>query len=760
MAKTDQQMSQIETDVEEQADRLAAFINALDKVYRDRVMARAPVEQIWLEDLRQHAGIYEQRTLNRIREVEGSEIFVNLTLPKTSALAARISDLLFPTDDKNWGIQPTPVPELQEDLKERQRVVQDAKESAAHYEQEMVLNVAAHGEESPEALQSAQQLQDVQDTLSEAERALDVLQETMRAARDKAHLMEAEIEDALVESGYAGISRRVIEDATKVGIGVMKGPVTGTTMRKSWDIDEAGNYTLRMEVDDTKPEVGYVDYWSFFPDPNKRNPADGEGVYERHLMNAKQLRRLARQTDMNEDVIRSILSKKPTTTQPAFVASLRAMGTETRSTNDEAMYEVVEYTGPIDHEELDLLAEAFNDDGAKELAEKADPLTEISAKVWFCEGKLLSFGLHPLDSAETIYSTYVICPDEHGPWGRGIPRLCRNSQAIVNGAARMMMDNAGYATTPIIEIDKSVLDVPQGGVAVRARTRLQRKSTADPNRPALRQYNIASHQQELEAIMALGKQLIDEETGIPTIAQGEQGAMTTKTASGMALLMNSANVIYRRFVKAWDDNITVPLLGRMYDYLMQFSDKTYIKGDYNIDARGSSVLMVREMQGNNLFLIAQVFGDHPIYGQFLRPEELMRNVFRAHLLPSDEVVKTQQEIDEEQTRAGKEPTPEQVQMQADIELENVRHENKVRIAEMEGASRLQVAEIQREIEMLRLASQEDIKLADIEARLEAIREKRKGEVEREHIRADSQREGRAVEVAMRERTGVSSGGAV
>jgi hypothetical protein len=57
--------------------------------------------------------------LDRLDRI-AAKAFVKLTRHKTNGWAARLSDLLFPTDEKNWGIQPTPMPELAKAAKQAQ----------------------------------------------------------------------------------------------------------------------------------------------------------------------------------------------------------------------------------------------------------------------------------------------------------------------------------------------------------------------------------------------------------------------------------------------------------------------------------------------------------------------------------------------------------------------------------------------------------------------------------------------------------------
>jgi hypothetical protein len=68
---------------------------------------------------RQYHGRFDAATEAALKLTpEKSRAIINMTRPKTKAWAARLSDLLFPADDKNWGVSPTPVPELTDKAKE------------------------------------------------------------------------------------------------------------------------------------------------------------------------------------------------------------------------------------------------------------------------------------------------------------------------------------------------------------------------------------------------------------------------------------------------------------------------------------------------------------------------------------------------------------------------------------------------------------------------------------------------------------------
>lgn len=701
---------------EEQRQRALAIVNRLEREAEKRVSNRSVVEQRWLEDLRQFHGKYDDKTTSDLKEAKKSTLFVNQTRQKTNACEARLSDMLFPTDDRNWGIEPTPVPELTVEAEETAMAAAAAKQKVAENPEDPALQQAAAAAADAQAK----------------------IQARMDEARKRSRSMQAEIEDQLRECNYQIQAREVIRDACRLGTGIMKGPVVGERNRRKWELrvatvngQQTQEYAL-ASVEDKRPVFWRVDPWNFFPDMDATSPEDSEGDFERHLLNKKQLRRLARQPGFDQNAIRRLLTGGARSSLPTYISDLRSItGAYNESLNDR--YHVWEYHGPLEQEDLRDLVAMF---GREELLEDfdPDPLKEINAVIWFCQGELLKLGLHYLDSGESIYSIFNLEKDESSVFGFGVPYMMRDSQKALAAGWRMMMDNGGAATGPQIVIDDDVIEPVNGVWAFEPRKLWRKKKTAPPNAKPFETFDIPMHQAELANIIQMAKQFIDDETAVTVLAQGEQGTHTTQTAHGMSILMNSVNVVFRRIVKNWDDDMTTPNIRRLYDWNMQFSPKAHIKGDFEVDARGTSVLLVREIQSANLLALLTNFAGHPVVGKYLKKEGLpvLRRLVQTMMLPADEVVKTDTEIAEDEARAREQPQPPDPNvLNAEAHLEAAR---------LQAESRERVALINRETAAMNLAAQGNIKLEELQAMF----------ADHEAERAHKERQ-LAVEVAVEER---------
>lgn len=742
---------------DENADKgVIALVEELRNEAERRVKLREIVEQRWIEDLQHYHGQYDDETVKYLEAKKNrSRLFINLTRPKTNAMIARLTDLLFPTDDKHWGIQPSPVPEMGRNETQAQNLLDRAREQ----EQDAQARYDDPEQIDPAKLEQADMdLQEAQAAISEAQKALDDLTDLRKEAKLRCDLMEEEMFDQLKASQYQAQCRDAIEDACKLGSGILKGPVLTEKVRRRWVRQPDGSHAL-VDVVDLKPGFQRVDPWSFFPDPNARTCEEGEGFFERHLMNRKELRQLAKRQDMDQDAIRNLLKLGPEDLAPQGMSQLFSL------TNDEAhqlkgKYHVWEYTGPIEPEQLELLAAVYEDTETLEEMAEVDPLTEIHAKVWFCQNEVLSFALHPLESNEPIYSVFNIEKSEtYVLGGIGVPRIIRDPQKALNSAHRMTMDNARASVGPQIVINRERITPADGNMEI-TDFKIWYDTDGISERPAFEVYSLPLNQQLLANIIEMARRDIDEMSSMPMIAQGEQGAGVTKTAQGMAMLMNSANVNFRRYVRNWDDDMTVPNIRRLYDFNMQFSDKEEIKGDYEVDARGSSVLLVREMQAANLMHMAMNFGEHPEYGVYIDKSELLKQVVKANMIPADGLIRSEREAEELRQKMGQQPDPQAEAAAKQVELKEQEIQARVAIAEMQTEAKRYDSELDRDADMQVAVIRANEQVEDREAKMQAQTAMQSDKERAAAIKAQSDERKLATEVAMRERTGKSAGGSV
>jgi hypothetical protein len=291
-----------------------------------------------------------------------------------------------------------------------------------------------------------------------------------------------------------------------------------------------------------------------------------------------------------------------------------------------------------------------------------DALNEVDGVVLFIGNIVIKADLNPLETQEFNYSTFIYERDDSSIFGYGVPNLINNPQRMVNGAIRTMLENAGLSSGPQIVVNREVIEPADGNWTLSARKIWFMKGFNTRLRDVFDAFEINSHQPELMGLFQLGQQLADDVTALPMLAQGEKGD-APDTATGMSMLMNSANTVLKRAVKQFDDNVTSPMIQRFYDWNMQNSDKADIKGDFTIEPRGSSALLVKETQTAGL-LKTMEFAANPIWTPLTKLTGLYRKAIESQRLNPDEIVKDDEEIEKDAQRQAE---SQQQQMQAAIE---------------------------------------------------------------------------------------------
>ena len=697
---------QLEND--KRQERLQAFGQAMTQQRDEWVRSRYSygVDKRWIEDQDQYDNkdnvnkaasqmmtSVEQGypVTTQMAKPHRSTVFIGMTRQKTNAAEARLADILLPTDDRNWGIQPTPDPQLMGMSKDNKAAMD-------------------------------QQGQPVMGEDGQPARVRDVVKAVLEMANKKAEAMQTEIEDQLVECNYNGELRKMIHDAAVLGTGVVKGPIVTNRTRKAWQpiTDSTGQTVHQVEiVQEISPASFRVDPRNVWPDPGcGESVHNGKGIYEREQITAKQIRDLAKQPGFLKAQLRKVLEEGPKQS-----ATLRELTDEDQRDMTRLTYEMWTYWGEVDHDDLESAGVGVGE---------KDELRTISACVVMINNTVVKAFMNPLEGGDIPYDFYVWEKVAGTIWGYGIPYLMRSQQKVLNAAWRQMMDNAGVSSGPQIVIKPGAIQPADKQWQLSARKIWYATDDIDDVRKAFSTFEFNSHQAELAGIIKMATELADAETGVPTIMQGEKGA-APDTVGGMQMLMNSANVVLRRLVKQFDDMVTKPHIRRYYDYNMMYNEDEEIKGDFTIDARGSSALVVRDIQ-NQSFLNLLAAGANPIYGMYLDTQKLFEKALQAQHIDPAEVFKPEEEIEQikeaQKQAAAQGPAPDPAmavaQVRAQAEMQKVQLQNqgdlqelqvRQQIAAQEADLHIMQLQMTREIEMLKLSNSQNISLEKIKAQL-------------------------------------------
>lgn len=707
----------------------SSFIADLSQEATSRIRRRSYIERRWVDDLRQYHGMYDVSTEKLLNaDPDRSKIFINITRPKTRAWRARLGDMLFPNDDRNWGIERTPVPELTDAAKAAVREAEDAEakaQQAVNDHNDMAANGAP-----PEQLAAKQAEAEGHASVAKEKRDYDKEFNLLSAEADRrAQRMQTEIEDQLDESLYPKVCRDVIEDMCKLGVGVLKGPLTASKPRRRWTKVAEGQfvdgsmeaYKLTIESD-PRPMFRRVNPWHFFPDPDATDISESESTFERILLSKTAFRRMAKMMGWHAPTVAEILKSSPDPTSSSdfqWLSELRMMDDKAEN-NFINRYCVWEYHGPMEYDDIITMLTCLGRvEDAKQFMDSVDPLDTTMVICHFSQNRLLKIEEYfPLDSGESLYSVVPFEKSEATILGAvGVPWLMRHEQSMLNSAVRMMMDNGGLSVGPQVVIDQTQIEPMDGSWKLRPR-KIWKKKAQDLGKEGapFATYNIPMNQAQLAGIIELALRFIDDVISMPTIAQGEQGAHVTQTANGMSMLFNSANVVFREVVKNWDDDLTTPTIRRAFDWNMQFNPNNDIKGDMQAVARGTSVLLVREVQSQQLMMIAQAWTTHPVIGPAIKVYDILRMTLQALSINPNQVLCDEDEFQRRlkaMADSQGQDNPEQIRAQTALEVAKINAQSRMEAAQ----SQMEIAQLNQKTEVMKLIQKDGVDFESIKAML-------------------------------------------
>lgn len=595
--EVDQLREQIEAAKSERMARVDALGHTLAQRRSEAIAARmnSGIEDEWLEDEEFYEGIddanrgemsaWTSKPPGREQidtDDTSSTIFLNITAPYCDSAGASLADMLLPTDDSSWQLKETPVPEL---IPIADGTIPDNIRSSIQQEAQRMPNPAEYA------------CQKEDDIVATAKKALSESQKKADAAQRR-------IEDWHVESQYHAEVRKVIEDAARIGSGVLKGPVPQKRRQMAY---KEGALIIQEEI---KPGSKRIDYRNLFPDPGcGENLHNGSYIFERDDITSKQLRELIGVPGYLEDQIMEVLEEGPTE------AGKEYRDNESMKPRDlKNLYEIWYFYGEISKEDMESAGCECEHES-------------IPAQLTMINNRVIKVVMNPLDTGDFPYDIMVWEHRKGMPWGRGVARKIRTPQRMINGAGRNLMDNAGLAGGPMWYYKNGVME-PIDGVAELAPRKgwiADEDAELDHIQNAFGYFKLDMMVGELQSIISLGLKMAEDVTGLPMIMQGQMGAQKLDTLGQTQILNNNANIVRRRIARLFDDLVTEPHVRRYYAYLLQYGEDSE-KGEFVIDARGSSNLVERVIQKEKTMEWLKL-SQNPLFG--IDPKKVAKELLRA-----------------------------------------------------------------------------------------------------------------------------------
>ena len=590
--------------------RLSAIYEAFCKRRDEWIMFRrnSGIEDKWRKWEELYNGNHEEEAeinsfVNNLRNgpstrrlaANRSRVVVNIVRPKVDQAVGRYAEILLPTDGKNWGIKVPAKPELAEIAKDKSPDVIDMRTGRPMYE---------------------------------------VAELIMKDAEAKAKRMEETMEGVLGECDYNGECRKVLQSGTKLGTGIMKGPFPQTSRSKVWTAGPDGQAVMQFN-EKTVPVSKMRLCWDIYPDPACGNDIQrGSGIYEQRMVNAKELRNLIGVPGFFEDKIREVLKQDP---KKVIIDNQRKVS---RATTPDGMYQMWEYHGEINDEHMRDLT-----------AEWDDPLDNEFGMLVIVNDIIIGALESYNPDGRLPYDFWCHRDKDDSPWGDGMPEDLEHQQRVVKSAWRQVMDNAAAAAGYHLIFKKGMVTPygqTEGQYTIESRMLWEANEEIEDVNKAMAVITIDMRVQELLAVVDAAMKFADQESNMPQLMGGERGT-APETVGGMQILQANAQGPLRFRIKRFDDTITNGQITGHYDWQMEYSEDMSIKGAFEIEARGSTHLLERDIQAQATMNLSGVTSN-PRYIPHLDERLELEEILKA-MRVNTRIMKPLEKVQEEQAQA-------------------------------------------------------------------------------------------------------------
>ena len=605
--------------------------------------ARRADETRWLKAYENYRGLYSDSV--KFRDSEKSRIFVKITKTKVLAAFGQLVDVIFGTGKFPIGIAETKIPEGE--LGQAHLDINNPTPGLESPSEDYIPDDIGNRVDNPydigyegdgKVLKPGATYNKGLFTESLEDKVEDQLVEgfspnpqmiDMSPAQKAARRMEKLIHDQIDESKGSSEIRNALLESSLLGTGIVKGPFNFNKTLHKWDTSEDGerNYNpLEVRV----PRIEFVSCWDFYPDPAATSIEECEFIVHRHKMNKSQLRQLRNMPYFDIEAIRNALQEGPNYEEKSFESQLRD---DSRADEYETNFEVLEYWGIMD-------AEYAREVGI-ELDESIDDLDEVQINAWVCGNQLLRAVINPFTPYRLPYHAFPYERNPYNFFGIGVAENMDDSQQIMNGHARMAVDNLAMAGSLVFDVDESAL---VGGQSMEIYPgKIFRRQAGMPGQ-AIHGLKFPNTAPENMMMFDKFRQLADEQTGIPSYSHGQTGVQSmTRTASGMSMLLGASSLNIKTVVKNLDDFLLRPLGEAFFQWNMQFFEGSLdVKGDLEVKATGTNSLMQKEVRSQRLTMFLQT-AQNPTIAPFVKISKLVSELAYSLDLDPDEILNDPEE---------------------------------------------------------------------------------------------------------------------
>jgi hypothetical protein len=605
-----------------QVDRLASYISACftqSESYRTNYIFPKLKKCSRLKE-----GIYETDKLAAISKTGGCTTFFNITETKVEALEAWIGDVLSTSkDERLWSIEPTPIPDLPQDMKASivERVTQQ------------VMGGFVTGEFDPTNIDPAQVMALASQMYD------DEMTASFDAAKRRCERAQTKMRDQMVDGKWQESLLQFVGDLSEMPFAVLKGPVTKLKKQATY---VNGEYKTVLKP---VPCWSCVNPYDFFPAPNARDPNEG-WICEMIMMNPSDLQGMRGRDGWSTEAIDAVLfnsyspsglNERGAQNAPYISGESDRAFYENRDTTvnsgfAQGMIRGIEFWGPATGDRL-------MEWGMTGVESKF--VYEINAILVGNRVLRAVLNKDPLERRPYYVGNFMRRRDSMV--GKGLAEKMEDCQDATNSALRASVNNIGIAAGPQASIDIDLIppEVDCTKIWPFKVWPYHGNDIKGGSHEPVKFFQPVINSEAFLRIAEFFKNEADERTLVPRYQYGDQDISGAgQTASGLSMLMNASARGVKRVIRDIDANVIRPAVERLYVWnMVNTPDEEWaqLKGDAQVVPRGAIAMLLKDqtvLRQQEFLQMTNNPTDMQIIGMQGRAE-MLRSIAKSMDLPDD-----------------------------------------------------------------------------------------------------------------------------
>lgn len=583
---------------------------------------RQNVEPQMLKNMRQIAGIYEPDMLAAIRSADAPEFFMMLTDAKCRAAKAWLKEVLCQPGHKPWDIDPTPSPQLPEDVMQaiRQQFVSQVFSAIA--------TTIAQGQGQIDPMQI---FAGVQSIIPQFEEELEKL--VKKESKRRTEKLRDKIDDDLTEGGWYQAIEDFISDLVDLKAGFIKGPVPRQEPTIEVKLGSDGKYKISV-VKKLVDRYERRSPFNIYPQPGSKNIQDGY-LIDLISLKPKDLAAMKGVPGFQNDEIDACLEEYRKGGLREWVTfdsdKLAIEQKPADSTRLAGNIDCLEFWGCVNGQML-------LDWGMTE-KEIPDPLMEYDICAWKIGTHIIGALLNPVPMKVKPFAKVSYKEKQDCFWGDGLPEVIVDPQRACNASARAIIHNIGVASGPQVEVNKDRMVPGESTKIWPWRTWLTTNDQMETGK-AINFYAPPMVTERLIGVYNFFSKIADDHS-VPGYAHGDTNVSGAgNTASGLSMLMSQAAKGIKNLIKDIDTKVITSTVKAQFYKTIQKVENLGIIPDFKIVAKGATALLHKEQEAIRRIEFMQMT-NNPVDIQLMGPDGrkyLIKTAAESMDLESDRVI--------------------------------------------------------------------------------------------------------------------------